>query len=199
MVAEQLNLVALQLDVRLDAWEIENTREVEGIVNIQVNPEQRLVLHGVEGTVEALVVLVLQRAGSLGPQGLYAVDDVVFVCVNLLAVLPLGLLAESQWYRHELAVFVEQFLNLEFLQKLFAVIIDVEDDVTASLCLFCLVNLIGRTAVATPLDGYCILTIAAGDDFHLLAHHERGIETKSEMSDDVVGVVLVFFQEIVDS
>ena len=60
LVAIQLNLVALQVDVRLDAWEVEDTREVEGIIHIQVDPEHRLIAHGVEGAVERLVVLVLQ-------------------------------------------------------------------------------------------------------------------------------------------
>ena len=36
--------------------------------NIQMNPEQRLVAHGVERTVERLVVFVLQGRRSLGPQ-----------------------------------------------------------------------------------------------------------------------------------
>ena len=60
LVAIQLDLVALQVDVRLDAWEVEDTREVERIIHIQVDPEHRLIAHGVEGAVERLVVLVLQ-------------------------------------------------------------------------------------------------------------------------------------------
>ena len=60
LVAVELNLVALQFDVGLDAWEIENTREVEGVIHIEVNPEKGFVVHGVEGAVERLVVLVLE-------------------------------------------------------------------------------------------------------------------------------------------
>ena len=67
LVAVELDLVALQFDVRLDAGEVEDTREVERIVNVEVNPEQRLVLHGIECAVERLVVLVLQCAWSLCP------------------------------------------------------------------------------------------------------------------------------------
>ena len=52
LVAIQLDLIALQIDIRLDAWEIEDTREVERIIHIQVDPEHRLVAHGVEGAVE---------------------------------------------------------------------------------------------------------------------------------------------------
>ena len=61
LVAVQLNLVLLQLQRVLDAGEVENTREVEGIVHVEVNPEQGLVVHGVEGAIERLVVLVLER------------------------------------------------------------------------------------------------------------------------------------------
>ena len=60
LVAIELDLVALQIDVRLDAREVEDTRQVEWVIHIQVNPEHRFVAHGVEGTVERLVVLVLQ-------------------------------------------------------------------------------------------------------------------------------------------
>ena len=47
LVAVQLNLVALQVDVRLDAGEVQNTCQVERIVDVQVNPEHGLVAHGV--------------------------------------------------------------------------------------------------------------------------------------------------------
>ncbi len=60
LVAIQLNLVALHVDAVLDAWEVENTRQVEWEVYVQVNPEQRVVLHWVEGVIELLVVLILQ-------------------------------------------------------------------------------------------------------------------------------------------
>ena len=52
LVAIELNLVLLQLQRVLDAREVEDTCEVEGIVDVKVNPKQRLVAHGVEGTIE---------------------------------------------------------------------------------------------------------------------------------------------------
>ena len=60
LIAIQLYLVALQVDVRLYAWEVKHTCKMEWEVNVQVNPEERLVLHWVQCTIERLVVLILK-------------------------------------------------------------------------------------------------------------------------------------------
>ena len=60
LVAIELNLITLQFDIVLYTWEIKNTRKVEWVVNVQVNPEQWLVIHWEESTIEALVVFILQ-------------------------------------------------------------------------------------------------------------------------------------------
>ena len=67
LVAIELYLVALKFYIVLHAWEIQNAGQVEWIVNIQVNPEQRFVVHWEECTVELLVVLVFQFSGSFCP------------------------------------------------------------------------------------------------------------------------------------
>lgn len=85
---------------------------MERIVDVEVYPEQRIVVHREEHMVELLVVLVLERARSLGPQRLHIIYYIVLISVHLLAVLPFCLLAEGHRYRHELAIFVEQFLYL---------------------------------------------------------------------------------------
>ena len=77
LVAVELNLVLLKLQRVLDAWEIKDTREVEGIVYIEVNPEQRFIVHGVEGTIERLVVLFLQRRRGLRPQRIHIIYYIV--------------------------------------------------------------------------------------------------------------------------
>ena len=60
LIAIQLYLVALQVDVRLYAWEVKHTGKVEWEVNVQVNPEERFVLHRIQCTIERLVVFILQ-------------------------------------------------------------------------------------------------------------------------------------------
>ena len=133
LVAVELYLVALHVDVVLDAWEVEDTCQIEWEVHVEVNPEEGLVLHGVEGAVEVLVVLVLECAWRLGPEGLYAVDDVVLIGLYVLAVFPFCLLAESHGHSHELAVLVEQLLYLVLLEELLAVVSYVEHDVATTL------------------------------------------------------------------
>ena len=140
LVAEQLYLVTLQIEITLDTWEIKDTGEVERIIHIQVNPEHRVVLHGVEGVVELLIVLILQRAGLLGPQRFCIVDDVIFLCFLLFAVFPLGLLTEGQWHRHELTVFVQQFTDLVFLQIFLAVIVDIQHDIRTAVGFLCFLD-----------------------------------------------------------
>ena len=173
LVAVELNLVSLQLDVRLDAREVENASEIERIVDVEVDPEERLVLHRIECAVEALVVLVLESAGRLGPERLYVVDDVVLVGFNLLAILPLSLLAESYRNRHKLAVLVEQLLNLLLLEKLLAVVVDVEHDIRTAVGLVGVAYFKLGASVAAPLDGLGSVLIAACNDVYTLAHHER--------------------------
>ena len=103
---------------------------------------QRLVAHGVECAVETLVVLIFQSAWSLSPQRLYIINNVILVGINLLAVLPFGLLTEGYRYSHKLAVLVEQALELELIEKLLAVVIDIEDDVRSVLLALCVVDLV---------------------------------------------------------
>ena len=196
LVAVELYLVALQLNVRLDAGEVEYTSKVERIVHVKVYPEQRLVLHRIECSVEVLIVLVLESAWCLCPKRLYAVDDVVLISINLLAVLPFGLLAESHRHSHELAVLVEQFLNLQLVKELLAVVIDVKDDVRTTVFSLGVRNLELWASVAAPLDGLRAFLIATSDDLHLLAHHERRVEAETEVTDDGIGVVLILVEEV---
>ena len=153
LVAVELNLVLLQFQRVLDAWEVKNTRKVKWIVHVQVNPEQRFIVHGVEGTVERLVVLILQRRGSLRPQRLHIINNIILGCLYLFAVFPLSLLTKSHGNGQELAILVQQSLKLELIEEFLGVIIDIEDDVrTVSLALS-IINLIGWRTVAAPFHG----------------------------------------------
>ena len=129
LIAIELNLIALHVDAALDAWEVENTREIEWEVYIQMNPEQWVVLHWVKAVIELLVVLILQGARSLGPERLHIINNVILISLHILSILPLGLLAESYRHCHKLAVLVQKFLNLALLQEFLAVVSNMEDDV----------------------------------------------------------------------
>ena len=130
LVAVKLYLIALQLDIRFDSREKEDTSKVERIVNVEVNPEQRLLhLHGIECAIEALVVLVFQCAGRFGPEWFHIIYNIVLVGINLLAVFPFGLLAEGNWNGQELTILIQQLLYFLFLKKLLAVVIDVKNNI----------------------------------------------------------------------
>ncbi|EJX05775.1 hypothetical protein EVA_06116 [gut metagenome] len=74
-----------------------------------MDPEERFVAHWIKLTVELLVVFVCQSRRSLGPKRMGIIDDIVFIGVHLLAVLPFGLLTQGNRHWEEAAVFVEKF------------------------------------------------------------------------------------------
>ena len=170
---------------------------MEGVVHVEVNPEQGLVGHRVEVAVERAVVLVLQFAGCARPEGVGVVDDVVLVGLHLLALLPLLLLAEGDGDGEEAAVFAQQPFEAALLKEFLAVVVDVQHDVGAALGAVGLRQRKLRRAVARPLHRLRPLLIREGDDVHRLRHHEGAVEAQSEVADDGVGVVLVFLQEVI--
>ena len=89
LVAVQGDLVPVDGDALLDLREVQDTGEVERIVHVQMDVEQRLLVHRIQGTVEREVILLLEVGRGLGPQGFEAVDDLVLVRIDILAVLPL--------------------------------------------------------------------------------------------------------------
>ena len=134
LVAIQLDLVAVYIQVALDLREVQNTREVKRIIHIQVNMEQRLLeLHRIEFMVELVIVLVLQLTRLACPRRVDIVDDVLFVQLHFLAVFPFFLLAESDLDGQELTVFLQEALNRRVLQILTELIVDMQHDIGASL------------------------------------------------------------------
>ena len=159
LVAVEPDLVALQIHVAFDAREVEDTGQVEGIIHVEVDPEERLVGHRVELAVERLVVLILQLRGLAHPSGLGVVDDVVLVGVDILAVLPLLLLAEGDGDGQVAAVFLEQRGDLVLFEEILVVVVDVEDDVRAAVVLLRLGHFVFRRALAAPPHGRGALLI----------------------------------------
>ena len=47
--------------VVFDFREVENTREMEWEIDIEVNPEQRIVAHWIQFAIETLVVFIFER------------------------------------------------------------------------------------------------------------------------------------------
>ena len=72
-----------------------------------------------------------------------------------------------------------------------------EDYVRASAGLFGIVYFKRRASVTTPFYRFRAVFIALCYYFYLVAYHERAVETKAEVADYGVGVVLVFVEEVV--
>ena len=112
LVAIELYLVLLYRHTVLDFREIEDTGEVERIVHIEVDMEERLLVTRIEGPIELHIVLFLEFRRPAGPERCHIIDDIVLVSVLILAVLPLLLLAEDYRNRHEFAVLGEEAADL---------------------------------------------------------------------------------------
>ena len=95
LIGVELDLVFLNFEVVPNLREVEDTRQVERIIDIQMNREERLFTYGIEFVVELLVLLGGDLGGFYGPQRGDVVDDVVLVGIDVFAVFPLLHLAES--------------------------------------------------------------------------------------------------------
>ena len=195
LVRIELDLVLLDLEVVVNLREVEDARQVERIVDIEVDREQRLVAHRVEFAVELLVLLLGDVGGLAGPQRLDVVDDVVLVGVDVFAVLPLLDLAEGDGHGQEAAVLLQQGLDLRILGVFERILREVQHDGRAAVaCLVSLLHLeLGRPGAA-PMYGFRTLFIGFRENLDLVRHHECRVESQSEMSDN--GLVLILLHEL---
>ena len=178
LIAVQLNLVAVHIEVVLDLREIEYTRQVEGIIDIQVDVEQRLIeLHRVEFAVEGFVVFLLQIGRLARPCRRGVVDDVFLAGLYLLAVLPFLLHAKGNLYGQELAILFEQSFDSCLLKVLRELIADMQNDVRATLGFDGLLHLVLRRAFARPVHGFGIVVVTLRENLNLVADHKGTIET----------------------
>ena len=110
LVAVELDLVPLHVELVTNAREVEDAREREGVVHIQVDVEERRLSPREQVAVELLVVLRLEVGRPLGPERVVRVDDVGLIGQHLFPVLPLALLAAGYRHREESAVLLQQLL-----------------------------------------------------------------------------------------
>ena len=168
---------------------------MERVVDVQVDREQRLVAHRVQFVVELLVLLLGDVGGLAGPQRLDVVDDVVLVRVDVLAVLPLLDLAESDGHGQEAAVFLQQFADFRLLGILQRIFREVQHDGRAAVAsLVGLLHLELGGSGAAPMHGLGPLAERFGEYLDLVRHHERRVESQSEVADD--GLILILLHEL---
>ena len=190
LITIELHLVFLQFELVFYLREIQHTGEVEGVVHIQVNLEQRIFeRHRVELMVEFLVVFVGQCRGLLFPYRIGIIDDTghfhLFFLVFAFGFLPFFLHTAADGNGQESAVFVQHAHNTVFFQKFCGVVGNVQNDFCATVCLVYLLHFELGRAVAGPVHSGHIVLVRLGFDFHQRRHHEGRVETQSEVADDV--------------
>ena len=148
LVAVELDLVARDLDIVLDLREIEDTGKVERIIHVKMDMEERLLRHRIESPVELIVILILEIGRLVCPERLHLVDDIIFLCINIFAILPFLFLSEHYRHRHELAVLVQETLDTLLLGEFLLIVCDVESDDSTSVSLVALLHVILRRTVA---------------------------------------------------
>ena len=219
LVAVQLNLVARRVDGLAHLGEIENTRQVEGVVHIEVNLEQGILeIHRVQLVVELLIVFVCQIGRALLPGRLCVVDDAGLLLLHALGLLllrlfgiigifrlvglfrrlvhPHALFAKADGDGHKAAVFSQQLEYGLLVEELLAVVGDVQHNAGAALGVL-LVLRHGElgVALAAPVDGGFVL-VRLGENLHLVGHHKGRIETQSEVTYQIFLYVFVFVEEV---
>ena len=199
LITIQLNLILIQINIALYLREVEDTGQMERIVYIQMNPEQRFVWHRIKLTIEFFIIFVRQFTRFLCPQRNGVIDDIIFRRLYLFAVFPLFLFTKSDGNGQEAAIFLQEGRDAWLLEKLLAIIINIQYDICTTIRFLHLFKCKLRTTVASPFYGLCTFFIWFGDNFNLLGNHECRVEPKSEVSNDGIRIVFIFFKEIVSS
>ena len=166
LVAIELNLIAMDFDVVFNLGEIQNTREIERIVHIEMNPEERFILHGIEIAIEIAIILISQGRRRLCPERVRVVDHVVLSSVHLLSIFPLLLFAKGYGDGEEATVFVEQGLDATLFEEFLVFLVNVQHDVCASFRLFGRFEGEFGSAVAAPFHSFCTFAVALGHDVY---------------------------------
>ena len=195
LVAVKLYPILLNLEIVVDFREIENPRQVERIVDVEMYPEQRVVAARIELPVEFPVLFVGHIGRIMRPERVGIVHDVVPFGIHILSVLPLLYLSAGYRYGKEAAVFTQHSANTGLVGELGALFAQIEDDIGSPRPFFRPFRHgeFGRSAAA-PHDRRRLLPVRLGNDFHLVGYHEGRIEPQAEVSDDIL--VLVFRHEL---
>ena len=161
LVAIELNLIAMDVKVVLNLREIEYSGQVERIIDVEVDMEEGLLkLRWIEFVVELIVVLVGEVSGFACPGGINVVDDIVLVEFDLLAVLPVFLLAKCYLNGQELTILAQQVLDGSVLEILRELVVDMEDNVSSAVGFDGIFHLVFRCAFARPVNSFGIVLVA---------------------------------------
>ena len=213
------DLVTVQLDLSRNhlqtvdlLWKIQDALEVKWVIDVQMNPEQRLIEVHEHLLVEGFVLLVGTLARGFQPQRLGVVDRQRFDSAHLIgAVLVLLHVAVLIVHRtllvvriqidligHELAVFVQDFADAALLQKFLLALGDVHNDGGSVFGALAVLDFIAVLSGRGPVNRLCIRLEGKGLNLDGVGHHERRIEAQTEVTDDacrLAGILSVLLQK----
>ena len=212
LVAVELDLAGDDLQLVLLLREVEDALEVKRIVDVEVDPEQRLVKIHKDLVVKFLVLLVGAVLRGLQPQRMGVVDrarlDNLLLFGAVLVLFGVALLVidgallvvrvEVDFVRHELAVLVQNLVDARLLQKFLLVLGDVHDDGGAVFGAVAVLNLVLLLAGRNPVNWLCALLVGEGLNLHRAGNHEGRIKSQAKVADDAgvaLALLLVFFQK----
>ena len=93
---------------------------------------------------------------------------------------------------HEGAILLNHLTSPHLVEELLAVIVDVKGDLRPHFRAGAVLHRELHALRALPVNRDGVLLIGEGIDRDAVSHHEGGVETESEMSDDLVLAGLVF-------
>ena len=181
VVAVELDLPLLPVSPARELGEVEDALQVVGVVGVEVHPEQRVALEGVEVAVELDVVVVAEIARALAPGRLALVHRFAL---------------QLHRHRQEVAVGGDQGADAGRLDVLELLLHQVQDHIGAGFTALGGSQAEVGGAVAAPAHRLAALAGGAGHQLHLPGHHETGVEAQAEVADDRVVLALVLLQEI---
>ena len=194
LIRIELYFVLLNLEIVPYLREIKDTGQVERIVDVQVNVEQRILGHRIERPVKLHVILLGNVGRLFRPQRIGRVDNVVLVGIHVFTVFPLLFFAESDRHGQEAAIFLQYLPDPRLVGEFLAVFAQVQDYVrTATTFRRSLLHRVFGRSVAGPVHRFGTLLVRTSHDLDLVGNHESGIEPQSEMPYN--RLVFIFFQK----
>ena len=190
-VVRHEHLIVIQLDLPLNGLilivqprEVQDSFEVERIVRIDVNPEQRVAVVVEHLAIESLVVIRCTLGWRLLPERVGIIDRLLRrlrVCRSVLAALAVFgffllvrlcvLVREVYLSRHEGAVFLQHIPELLRVQELFLVRSNVQNHIGAVRFTLCREQFVATVRMAKPTHGRCPAP-RLGDNLNVIRHHK---------------------------
>ena len=213
LAVEQLDLPLLTAEILADTGEVQDALEVEGIVHVQVNPEQRL-LKGVEQLAVGILIFFLGAvAGIFQPQRMGIVDRLGclgrrrFLALfgsllgSLFGFLGLELfilhIHQIDGHGHVAAVALQHLAHAQAIQEFLFFIRDMQRHGGAALGAVAVAHLIGHAVLAFPAHRLGPFLIGQRIDRYLISGHKGRIEAQAEVADDAAILIpLILFQKL---